>query len=433
MLSTETEQRPAPTTPETRFMNRQPDKPDRQWTPSTQSELQRFVADNAVGERQALFPVGGRTSLGIGYPPTAEGLTICMSGLNKTVDYPSRDMTITVEPGLRVSELAEQLQAEGQQLPIDVPLPHRATLGGAVARNSSGPRRFGYGTLRDYLIGVTAIDGNGRMFHAGGRVVKNVAGYDLCKLLVGSLGTLGVVSQLTFKLKPVPESVGTLVAAYADYSSIDSVLERLQSSQTRPVALEVLNPSAARQIAIESRLSLPAEHPLLIVRVEGSPRDVEWQLGRLQQELAEPAPIETTVFSDDDSATLLEALTEYSVSSDDPLTFKANLLPSKALQFAEWATQSGIAVQVHAGNGIVIGHLPDEVTSAAQIERRLESLRTFARQHRGNLVILNCDNQWKRDLRLFGEPEAAWPLMERVKQALDPQNLLNPGIFLYGR
>jgi len=410
-----------------------PDNPDRQWTPSTQSELQRFVADNASGQKTPLYPVGGRTSLGLGYPRTAPGVTICMSGLKRTVDYPARDMTITVEPGLTLAELANQLAVERQQLPIDVPLAHRASVGGAVAKNIAGPRRFGYGTLRDYLIGVTAIDGQGRMFHAGGRVVKNVAGYDLCKLLVGSLGSLALISQLTFKLKPLPESAGTLVMGFSSFSAIDEALERLLTSAARPVALEVLNPMAARQVATESKLPLSVDTPLLMLRVEGTEREVECQLTTLQDELRHHSPTKTGVLSADDSARLLEVLSEYRVSSDDPLTFKANLLPSKAMQFAEWATQSGIAVQVHAGNGIVIGHLPDNVTSAPQIEGRIESLRSFARQRRGNLVILNCDSQWKRDLPLFGEPEPGWPLMERVKATLDPQNLLNPGIFLYGR
>jgi glycolate oxidase FAD binding subunit len=158
-----------------------------------------------------------------------------------------------------------------------------------------------------------------------------------------------------------------------------------------------------------------------------------WQADAIRSELAAAAPTDTVVLADEDSTRLLDALTGYRMSADDPLTFQANLLSSQSLQFAQWATEEGMAVQLHGGNGIVIGHLSDETATAARADRLLSALRAFARQHRGNLVILNCDPAWKRDLPLFGDPEPAWPLMQRVKQALDPHNLLNPGRFLYGR
>ena len=125
-------------------------------------------------------------------------------------------MTVTVEAGVTMQALAETLAAERQRLPIDVPLAERATVGGVVATNWNGPRRYGQGTVRDYVIGITAIDGRGMMFKGGGRVVKNVAGYDFCKLLTGSLGTLGVITQVTFKLKPLPELSALLACCVPD-------------------------------------------------------------------------------------------------------------------------------------------------------------------------------------------------------------------------
>ena len=119
------------------------------------------------------------------------GRTLDLTGLNRIVDYTPRDMTIVVEAGVRMADLAATLAAEGQHLPIDVPRAGEATIGGVVATNWSGPRRYGHGTIRDYVIGIHAVDGRGTPFKGGGRVVKNVAGYDFCKLLTGSLGTLG--------------------------------------------------------------------------------------------------------------------------------------------------------------------------------------------------------------------------------------------------
>ena len=138
-----------------------------------------------------------------------------LTGLSKIVDYTPRDMTILVEAGVRMADLAATLAAEGQQLPIDVPRAAEATIGGVVATNWNGPRRYGHGTIRDYVIGIHAVDGRGVPFKGGGRVVKNVAGYDFCKLLTGSLGTLGVITQLALKVKPLPEQSETVVAACA--------------------------------------------------------------------------------------------------------------------------------------------------------------------------------------------------------------------------
>lgn len=154
------------------------------FVPATAAELQRFVAENATGARERLCPVGGRTALhyGIGHQPCRR---IDLRDLSKVIDYPARDMTVTVEAGIRIAALQQLLATERQQLPIDIAQAERATLGGALATNTNGPRRFGAGTFRDYVIGITALTGEGTLFHGGGRVVKNVAGYDVCKLLVG--------------------------------------------------------------------------------------------------------------------------------------------------------------------------------------------------------------------------------------------------------
>ena len=188
--------------------------------PTTAAELARLLDENQAGPRRHFIPVGGRTALHYGQPVRADAEQISLAEIKRVVDYPARDMTITVDAGLRVSELQELLATEGQRLPIDVPLANRATIGGIVATNTSGPGRFGHGTLRDYVIGISAVDARGRLFSAGGRVVKNVAGYDICKLLVGSLGTLAVITRVTFKLRPVAES---RVAVWCPLETFDQV------------------------------------------------------------------------------------------------------------------------------------------------------------------------------------------------------------------
>lgn len=396
------------------------------FSPATAEELARFVAENAAGDRQPLFPVGGRTALHYGYPRAEGDLTIAMGDLTRVVDYPARDMTITVEAGLRIADLQKILADEGQRLPIDVPQAHRATLGGAIATDTSGPGRFGYGTLRDYVIGISAVDGQGRLFSAGGRVVKNVAGYDLCKLLVGSMGTLAIITQVTLKLRPLAESRVLLWGTFSALEQIDDALERLLCSQTRPVAIEVLNPAAIHQILRESKLELPADQFVLCLAFEGTAQQTAWELQAARQELSGHRPGVLLPVEEAASRALWSALCEYQAASDDPLTLQASVPPSAAMELVGQATRSGIAVQCHAGNGVIIGHLPDRCSTAQEAAAVLRPLREQCDQSGGSLVVLACDDDWKSRIPLFGTPRAAAPLEARIKAALDPQDLLSP-------
>lgn len=407
--------------------------------PETAGELARWLAQNARDERRPVLPAGGRTGLRYGRVPVAHDASrpvepVCLgtSRLARVVDYPARDMTITVEAGVRIAELQTLLAGEGQRLAVDLPHPERATVGGALAVNASGPRRYGFGTLRDYLIGVSAVDGRGRAFKAGGRVVKNVAGYDLCKLLVGSLGTLAVITQATLKLKPLPEAMAWLWCVLPDWGTGDAVLERLIVSAARPVALELLSSGAAASVAAETGEKLPVEAPVLAVGLEGATGEVDWQVQTLCDEIRSAGVRQMARVDGPAVAKLWSALTEYRTTAEEPLTFKANLRPSRTIEFVEAAARAGARVQAHAGNGIVWGHLPDGITSPLAARTLLEPLLAQARAGGGNLIVVDCDPAWKQELPVFGAAESAVSLMSQLKQKFDPDHLLNPGRFLAG-
>lgn len=398
-----------------------------EFVPTTAAELSRWMADNACGAKRLLVPVGGRTALQYGGVVPREAVAVATSRLNRVVDYPARDMTITVEAGIRIEELRQVLAQERQRLAVDVPQAHRATLGGAIAANVSGPGRFGSGTFRDYVIGISAVDGVGRLFSAGGRVVKNVAGYDLCKLLIGSLGTLACITQVTLKLKPSPEQRTMVWGTFADLLAIDAALERLITSSTRPTAIEVLNPKAAWQLKADIPSSLPAEKPVLCLSFEGSERETAWQAERVREELLQSSVREIVLLEGDDADALYAALVEYEAASDDPLTFAASLPPSRVAEFLAVADESEFALQAHAGNGIVIGHLPDRCSDPRAGTKLLHPLRLHAERHGGALVILSCDPEWKRSLSVFGGVRRDAAVMQGIKSVLDPHHLLSPG------
>ncbi|QDT52858.1 putative FAD-linked oxidoreductase [Caulifigura coniformis] len=396
-----------------------------EFAPASTSELARFLAANAAQERAAVVPAGGRTSLRMGDPVIAPARLISISTMQKVVDYPARDMTITVESGIRFADLQKILAAEGQRLPIDVPDAHRATLGGAIAANTSGPRRLGQGTFRDYVIGISAVDGIGRPFSAGGRVVKNVAGYDLCKLLVGSLGTLAVITQVTLKLRPVAEALRVLWLTAETAEQIEAWLVRLGLSETRPTVVEVVNRRAIASLAAESRVDLPAAELALAVAFEGSTEECDWQMAAVEKELG-PSPGAVRL-ADPQSALLLRALGEFQAAGDDPVTFSASVPSSRVAAFVMEASRRGVTVQAHAINGIVIGHLPDECVTAGAASEIITPLRKSAESVGGSLVVWNCDDAWKPTLNVFGTPQPTRRWMKEVKNALDPHGVLSPG------
>jgi glycolate oxidase FAD binding subunit len=395
-----------------------------EFRPVSVGELSRLVTERHAA-RGGLQIVGGRTAL----PDLDDGPSpiplLSTAALTRVVDYPARDMTITVEAGLRMEELQRVLQEQAQRLPIDVPEAHRATLGGAMALNVSGPGRFGHGTFRDYVIGVKAVDGQGRLFAAGGRVVKNVAGYDLCKLLVGSRGQLAVIAEVTFKLRPAVETRRLVWAQLPGWVAAEQALANLTTTATRPVAVEVLNPPAAASVTRESKLAIPETGVVLCVAFEGTDRETDWQATTFQLELARVPTAAIELIGPDDADDLWTALVEYPAASDDPATLQAVTPPSRILDFAQFADARRLALQVHAASGVCIGHLPDSATEPSSARRVLEELRDRARSSGGSFQLLRCDETLATPLAALFD-NSPTPLERRIKQALDPHGILNP-------
>ncbi len=379
-----------------------------------------------AGAGQAVYPVAGRTQLGYGLPPTKPGVALDPRGLDAVVDYPAQDMTVTVQAGLTVAALQRLLAGENQRLPVDVPRPEAATVGGTLAANVSGPRRFGFGTLRDYVLGMSTVNDEGQEVKAGGRVVKNVAGYDLPKLHVGALGTLGVITQVTFKLRPVPEAT-TLLAFGCGGSVLGTLLDRIHTSRTRPVCVDLLNGPAARALAAGGP-ALPEGDWVVVVGYEDNADAVGWQVRQSMVEAAGVGVRGLEARVDVAAAVLWQKLADFALWPAAHLTFKANLLPGAVAEYCAYAqSQSdGLLLHAHAGSGIVRGHVTGDLT----LERAtvmLTGLRERATAANGNLVLPHCPAAWKRSLSATGAARGDDWLARRVKAALDPGDVFNPG------
>ncbi len=393
--------------------------------PETVAEL-----GDLIRRASALYPLGGQTHSTLGNPPTNAGLAIDMRGLAQIVDFPARDMTVTAQAGITMKDLREIIVRENLHLPIDVAQGDRATLGGVIAANVSGPRRYGYGTMRDYVIGITALNDEGREFKAGGRVVKNVAGYDLCKLLVGSLGTLGIITQVTLKLRPRAEQ-HALVGLACAAESLDTLLTCVHTSRTRPVCVDLLNRAAAEIVFPHANLEIPEEPWLVLVGYEGNEAAVSWQVVQLVKEVATQCRIEARI--DFPALPLGNALVELAALDQHACTFKANLLPSATAAFCLEADREAQrpALHAHAGNGIVFAHWGANLTKE-QAASILTRWRTRAAQGQGSVIVPGCPSGWKAALNVWGPPRNdAW-LMREVKAKFDPKGIFNPRRFVDG-
>ncbi|MBI2480011.1 MAG: FAD-binding oxidoreductase, partial [Planctomycetia bacterium] len=325
------------------------------------------------------------------------------------------------------------LAKERQRLPIDVPKPSQATLGGVVATNFNGPRRFGQGTVRDYVIGIRAVDGRGLSYKGGGRVVKNVAGYDFCKLLTGSLGTLGVITELTLKLKPIPDGFKIAVCSPADLAQAEQLLAALINSDTTPCAVELLaGPTwaANKQLAGESAAT---NGLFLAVALEGTELEVSWMAKQLELEWRHEGIRSHQILDGEAARELFTSMTEFPSCGESPLVLRANMVPSGTTKFIE-ALQNldkNCSLQSHAGNGIVIARM-SEFPSAGLARTLVGKLQTVAAAARGNVVVLsNPGGAEMTHQSVWGSVDAPFELMTAVKREFDPKNILNPDRFVY--
>ena len=220
--------------------------PTRRFSPRAARPFATTVREQ-VALGQAIYPQGGKPSLDYGGTPGRPGVAIGTTAISRLIDYPYADMTITVEAGMTLASLSGDSGRSAAAIAGRCTFSGPSDLGGIYATNTSGPRRFGAGRPRDQIIGVSFVTSEGVVVKGGGRVVKNVAGYDLPKLLTGSLGTLGIITQLTLKVRPIPETSAIAWVCFRNLQASSEALDRLNVSETRPIAVELLNAPAAQR------------------------------------------------------------------------------------------------------------------------------------------------------------------------------------------
>jgi len=391
-------------------------------SPASPEEAQEAVRQSTG---KSLVPWGGGTRQALGHAPTRYDVCLSTARLDRITDYQPADLNVTAQAGVTVARLQETLTAHGQFLPLDVARPDLQTVGGIVAARADSLRRLGYGGVRDSLLGVSVLNGRGEWVRGGGKVVKNVSGYDLPKLYCGSLGTLGLIAEATFKVAPLPEASATALLPLPVGRNAEDVLDALLGSDLSPSFLFLLGPGAAKSVLPPAVLTQADDAQYIAVGFDGPAEAVAWQVEALGAGALDVAEAEA----------LRARLRDFPLDPA-PMTAAFHILSSQVgayVRMAEWtARRAGFAARAaaDAALGLVHAHFaparPD-----ADWHVFYADLKDKAARVGGSFIIERMPDV----LRASGVP--VWlpllpdlALMRRLKETLDPGGMWNPGRFV---
>ncbi|MEJ2677960.1 MAG: FAD-binding oxidoreductase [Gemmatimonadota bacterium] len=390
---------------------------------SAEEVVRTLEAANAGG--WAVEPAGVGTWLDSGRPPRRLDVVLTTHGLAGPPDHAPDDLTVAVDAGTPLGELQALLARQGQWLPLDPPGGDRGTIGALVATAAAGPLRHGYGTPRDHVLGVDVVAGDGRVLRFGGRVVKNVAGYDLTRLLVGSRGTLAVITRVNLRLHPLPERDATRLVRAPDAQALLALIRDVRERHVDLVALELLDPGASAHVAPDGGGSW-----LLAARAHGNEDAVA---GTLEDFEALCANHGTGAHVDADPQVWrrladVEANASLVVRfADRPASLDATLERARAL------AGGGAALAAHA-DGIVRVMFHSAAVAALDLDAfaaRLNTDRDALSGHRGSVVLGSAPPDLAARFDPFGDPGPARRLMQGLKRTFDPAGVLSPGRFIF--
>jgi glycolate oxidase FAD binding subunit len=376
-------------------------------------ELVRLCERNCV----SLAPLGAaRTLSEIRREPVVVGVSLAR--MARIVAYQPEDMTIVVEAGITLAEIARVMAPSHQRLPADSCVPGDTTAGALIAAHHAGPLRLSEGTVRDILIGIRYTGHGGRAIHAGGRVVKNVAGYDLMKLMTGSFGTLGIITEATFKVRPAPAHHAVAICRYAAAAPAFHAAQWL--NDLLPLAyLEVLSPAASEAAGLAPQFTL-------VVGCSGSLPEIESMSRRIREQTQDGARAE--ILEADDAIGIYHRMRDLEFG-DAAIAAQISVNPAK---LEDTLGECQAEFHAHACAGVAQVFMVKAVDANETI-RMLSRWRALARRARGHARVLHAAREIRDKIDYFDTPEpGALGLMRRMKATFDPAGIFNPGCFVGG-
>jgi glycolate oxidase FAD binding subunit len=399
--------------------------------PGTKEEIAAVLV--VAGEAGLpVTPWGGGTKMAIGSPPNRIGLVLGLKRLDRILEHEPGDLTVTVEAGLPFETLQAELGKRGQWLSLDAGASVRATVGGMLASDASGPRRHLYGTARDLVIGLTVVMADGSLVRGGGKVVKNVAGYDLPKLYIGSFGTLGVLVEATLKLRPRVDVDRLVVARFDRLKAAGAAARAVLGSDLIPSALELADGEALRRLGLGGAAAL-------LVGLDGLAEQVDWEVAEIQRLLGPIGLGETTVLDGAVRDDAWRALAGLGRPGHERVAavMKWAVLPTQIAELMEAgaaaAQRNGLvgAFTAHAGVGIVTAVLAGGTNPNAVVST-LTEWRALVNRVDGHAMIEWAPLAVKERVAVWDAAGPTLRLMKGIKERLDPRGILNPGRFVGG-
>jgi glycolate oxidase FAD binding subunit len=428
-------------------------KPSASVSPPSAAEIFEIVKF-ARKEKLAIIATGARTKLGIGLPPRQYDIALDMTRMDRLVSYDPGDLTLSVEAGIPLHKLGAILAEHGQFVPLAVPYFDRTTIGGTIASGVDGPLRQLYGTARDYLLGMEFITGEGVVAKSGGRVVKNVTGYDIHKVMIGALGTLGVITRINFKTFPMLSSSRAFVATFQTVERACGMRNRVSQSHLAPVTMEIFSPGVANLFASDAAKRIaPTSIPenifsgsrwIFTSGFAGNPNALARCENDLRKMVEECGAVDAAVLEGPQLASAFALKREFiSIAlSCSPATtiLKISVLPRQMAETLTSATREAEScglrwVAMARGVGVIyFAILPGESGEAGkqQVVQASDNILLACAALGGNATIPWCPSAWKNTLKVWGLPRADFAQMLKLKKAFDPDRIFSPGRFVGG-
>ena len=429
------------------------------------------VVKFANQQHLAIVPWGSGSKVVIGNPPRQMDLVVCTKRLNHILDVDTQNLTITVEAGVKFRDIQARLATHedrcylpledltteageficsdrshsGCFIPLDPPSSEKATIGGVVAGNASGPRRLLYNLPRDIILGVRFVTPQGDVPGSGGKTVKNVSGYDVSKLMVGSMGSLGIITEMTFRLMPLPEKMETLLFGFNSLAAAHGFVKNTLKTKLLPAAIETMNAAAYDHLGFTGAPDFSPGRFVVAISLEAFVPAVD----RMEREMLKMAKDNgansSSLFGEHEHLQFWLAVSDQASSLDakysNLIRAKVNYRISQWKDIFEFADNALTALKIthtvraHCGSGIcLINLLMDDGADGLKQKAAafLEELLQLSGKAGGNTIIQNAPTDMKPKLKIWGETASDFVAMELLKKQLDPNGVMSPGRFVGG-
>jgi glycolate oxidase FAD binding subunit len=394
--------------------------------PSSEAEI-AAVLPAIVQAGEVVVPWGAGTKQDLGGLLRRVDLVLSVERLNRVIDYVPADMTITVQAGMRFADLEALTARHGQTVPLDPPRAAEATIGGIVATAASGPRRMACGGVRDLLLGARIALPNGRVVKAGGKVVKNVAGYDMPKLIAGSLGTVGIITEVSLKLRPLPADSRTLLFGFAQLDDALTAAETILNSELLPSALAVLARGVARRLEAPGLASVA-------VALEETAENNAYQGNRISEMLQ--ASTGSTVLAGEAESDFWDRLRNYGDRFGAAFRMRVNTVISDLGRQLEACLLSGGPIEfdgvAYVPSGTVMLYGFANGGEAPVLAEAVRTCLAAANAAGGSAVLESAPAALRRQVDVWGPVRPEWKFAEAIRNAFDPSRILNRGRFVGG-